>query len=95
MPSSRSIIMTIDYTRRFIRMFDKLNVSERNRFIERLELWTIDSRHPMLNDHSLKGRLSGARSFNVGGDLRAVYRLLNDGKLAVFDLIGTHSQLYG
>lgn len=87
--------MKVDYTKRFIKMYRKLRPAEQERFIVRLRMWKANPAHPLLNDHGLKGRFAGARSINIGGDLRAVYRLLNRGQLALFDLIGTHHQLYG
>jgi addiction module RelE/StbE family toxin len=87
--------MRINFSKRFFKQLEKLNRAKQELFWERLELWKDNPAHSMLNDHALKGRFAGARSINVGGDLRAVYRLLNGGRLALFDLIGTHHQLYG
>lgn len=87
--------MRTDFTKRFFKQLGKLNRAKQDLFWERLAMWQANPAHPMLNDHGLKGRFTGARSINIGGDLRAVYRLLNRGHLALFDLIGTHHQLYG
>jgi mRNA-degrading endonuclease YafQ of YafQ-DinJ toxin-antitoxin module len=87
--------MKINFSKRFFKQLRKLNWAKQDLFWQRLELWRDNPDHPMLNDHALKGRFAKARSINIGGDLRAVYRLFHSGKLALFDLIGTHHQLYG
>lgn len=35
------------------------------------------------------------RSIDIRGDLRAVYVLQDDDQVALFVLVGTHTQLYG
>jgi len=41
--------------------------------------------------------MEGYRSINITGDWRALYTIKGDGKggeIAVFEILGTHSQLY-
>jgi len=46
-----------------------------------------------LRDHQLKGKYKQYRSINITGDYRALYLLRGDE--AIFDVVDTHSQLYG
>lgn len=86
--------MKIEYSRRFIKQFQKLRPAERDRFEKRLLLWQVDPGHSSLHVHQLQGKFKGFYSLNVGGDLRAIYKLLGS-QMVLFDLIGTHSELYG
>lgn len=67
-------------------------------FAIRYVLFEKDPYNRRLRNHALKGKLAGFRSINVTGDWRALYTVKNDGKggqIAVFETLGTHSQLYG
>jgi addiction module RelE/StbE family toxin len=86
--------MTIKYSRRFRKQFQKLRLNEQKRFWKRLELVKDDPFSVQLNHHVLRGKYAGLHSINVGGDLRALYIEKGD-ELILFELIGTHSQLYG
>lgn len=78
----------------FERQFKKLPASIRAKFIERVELFVVDSRQLLLNDHALTGEWAGYRSINIAGDYRAVYRETRAG-IVEFVAIGTHHELYG
>ena len=86
--------MTIKYSKRFRKQFQKRRSNEQDRFWDRLEIFKIDPHAKELNHHMLTGKYSGFHSISVGGDLRALYYEI-DGDIILFDLIGTHSQLYG
>ncbi|PIP31366.1 hypothetical protein COX24_04015 [bacterium (Candidatus Gribaldobacteria) CG23_combo_of_CG06-09_8_20_14_all_37_87_8] len=47
----------------------------------------------MLNNHPLRGNYVDYRSINITGDLRAVFKLINENE-AIFVRVGTHSELY-
>jgi addiction module RelE/StbE family toxin len=81
-------------SRAFNRMFKKLSLSVRERFIERAELFVHNARHPLLHDHALTGEWIGHRSINVTGDYRAVYKEITNDTFE-FVAIGTHHQLFG
>lgn len=81
-------------SRSFGRMFQKLHIDVREKFIERAQLFVVDSRNPLLNDHALTAQWAGHRSINVTGDYRAVYRELIP-NVFEFVAIGTHHQLFG
>ncbi len=83
----------IQFTKDFTRQFKKLKSTQQTRFYERLELFKNNPSDRVLRDHALKGNYIGYRSIDIQGDLRALYYIQND-KIIIFALIGTHSQLY-
>jgi len=84
----------IRFTKRFLKQLSKLTPAQEARFYNRLRLWQIDPVSPQLRHHALAGKLKGFYSINVTGDIRALYRVHED-TIYVYELIGTHSQLYG
>ena len=85
--------MKISYSKNFIKQSKKLNKPVREKLIQRIELFTNNPLDSELNNHPLKGKYKKYRSINITGDFRALY-LVQD-EYIVFDLVGTHSQLYG
>jgi len=85
--------MNISYSKNFMKQAKKLNQPVRHKLLEKIELFSKNSLDPELNNHPLKGKYKQYRSINVTGDFRALY--LTQGDLIIFDLVGTHSQLYG
>ena len=71
----------------------KLAPETRKRLIERIELFSDNPLNPILRNHALKGKYKEYRSIDVSGDIRALY--LQKEHEAIFDAVGTHSQLYG
>ena len=49
--------------------------------------------YPLLNDHALKGDQSGRRSFSITGDIRVIYRKMDESTVLLLD-IGSHNQVY-
>ncbi len=84
----------IQFTKGFTKQFKKLRETQQNRFYERLDLFKKNPNDKVLRDHALKGSYKGYRSIDIQGDLRALY-YIKDGRVIIFALIGTHSQLYG
>jgi YafQ family addiction module toxin component len=85
--------MTISYSKNFIREAKKLNKQQRQKLQERIEIFSENPLHPVLRNHSLKGKYKAYRSIDIAGDIRALYLQKEDE--AIFDTVGTHSQLYG
>ena len=85
--------MNIRFHQNFVRQYRKLKAEQKRKFKERRDLFLIEPYHPLLNNHALHGTYMGYRSINIGGDLRAVYRRL-DNDTALFAAIGRHSALY-
>ena len=87
-------IRRIDYSNKFIKDLKKAPQKIKISFRGRLETYLSDKFHPLLNNHSLKGRYEKYRSINVTGDWRAIFREIDGGSVVYFDRLGTHSQLY-
>ncbi len=85
--------MNIDTHRAFDKAYAKLNEAQKKRTKIRLRLFRRDPSALLLNNHALKGKYHGFRSINIGGDLRIIYKHINDDAALLVD-IGTHSQLY-
>jgi addiction module RelE/StbE family toxin len=85
--------MNVSYSKNFIRVAKKLSPQQRQKLLERIKIFSDNPLHPILRNHALKGRYKNYRSIDVTGDTRALY--LQQAKEAIFDMVGTHSQLYG
>ena len=85
--------MKVIFHKNFRKEFKKLKQSEQKRALSRINIFQNDPFDEILNNHELKGRLSGFRSINLSGDLRAHYTLVSE-DTAFFVLLGTHSDLY-
>lgn len=85
--------MTLRFHREFDKQFRKLKARERTRVRERLALFLHQPYHPTLRNHALRGRYLDYRSISIGGDLRAIFKMVSEEEY-VFVTIGTHSQLY-
>ena len=81
-------------SRKFKKSFDKLPKVVKQQFSERRKLFESEPYHPLLHNHSLTGKYSDCRSFNVKGDFRTVFEQLDSETVHLID-IGTHNQLYG
>lgn len=86
----------IDYSRKFLKQLKNSPIEIKVAFRKRLELFLQDPFHPQLNNHALTGKFSGYRSINVTGDWRAIFSEFVDesGRAVIFEIVGTHSQLY-
>ncbi len=85
--------MIVRYSKNFVKQYDKLSAKTQGSVLERLELFRQNPLTPKLRNHQLQGKNKVYRSINITGDVRALYLLRDDE--AIFDAVGTHSQLYG
>jgi mRNA interferase YafQ len=85
--------MKITYSKEFIKQAERLSPKLQVQLYERIMLFRENPLNPQLRNHALKGKYSAYRSINITGDLRAIY--LQEDDEAIFDKVGTHSQLYG
>lgn len=85
--------MIISFHRDFTKSFKRMPRKTQNKFQERLIIFEEDEFNTILNNHSLTGKYKGYRSFNVTGDLRAVFR--REEERVIFVKIDFHSNLYG
>ncbi len=85
--------MRVAYSKNFIKQSKKLSPDLRTKLVSRIVTFVKNPLDPTLRNHALKGKHSGYRSIDITGDIRALYLQNNDE--AIFDAVGTHSQLYG
>lgn len=85
--------MTVSYSKNFVKQAKLLSPATRKKLLVRIEIFNENPLHPTLRNHQLKGKYKEYRSIDVTGDIRALY--LQKDNEAIFDTVGTHSQLYG
>ena len=85
--------MTIQFHRNFEKQYRKLRSSQQKKVQERLSLFLKNQFDTILNNHPLRGKYQDYRSVNVGGDLRAIYKMVSDTE-SIFVAVGTHNKLY-
>lgn len=86
-------MIKVRFTSKFKKQYNKVNNKIQRAFDSRLAMLLEDSNNPTLKNHALIGEYKGCRSININGDWRAVYSQYSDEEI-VFEVIGTHSQLY-
>ena len=84
--------MNIVYHKIFLKDYKQLSPTQKEKLEKRLRLFFLDEFNPILNNHPLKGKYLGYRSINVTGDLRAIYKKIDN--TALFVTIDSHSNLY-
>lgn len=75
-----------------IKEITKKNPKLSNKIQKQLKFFSVDSKHPSLKTHKLKGGLSSRWSISIEGNMRMIYYL--DSNEAVFFDIGTHDEVY-
>ena len=86
--------MNIFFHRNFKKQYQKNSQKIKQRFKERINIFSKDPFDPLLHNHALAGHLEGYRSIDITGDVRAIYKVLDEDTVE-FALIGTHHELYG
>lgn len=86
------IKMEVRLSPRFRKQYKKADGKIKTAFNKRLRLFKDNPHDPLLNNHSLSGKFKGFRSINITGDWRAIYSKHKE--TIIFELLGTHSQLY-
>lgn len=86
--------MKIGYSKQFIKSAKKLSEKEKLQLHARISMFAKHPTHPLLRNHALSGAYKQYRSINITGDIRALYLSVSEQEV-VFDIVGTHSQLYG
>ncbi|MFT5179681.1 MAG: addiction module RelE/StbE family toxin [Candidatus Paceibacteria bacterium] len=80
-------------SKQFDKSFSKLPKKIKDKSLKQFELFIFDPADVRLNNHSLNGKWSKYRSINITGDIRAIYKFV-DQNVARFVEIGSHSELY-
>lgn len=88
--------MVIKFSRKFSKQDTKADKKIKLAFNQRLKIFFKNKSHPRLYNHPLKGKLNGYRSISITGDWRAIYSESEKkrGKIVIFEMLGTHGQLY-
>ena len=90
--------MSIKYSATFKKQYKKSPKKIQEKVKVRISLFVQDPTNQLLNNHALTGKFQGYSSINISGDWRAIYSIRLDLKSKqeyYFELVGTHSQLYG
>jgi len=85
--------MKICFHKNFDKQFGKLRANEKKKVEERLQIFLENPFNPILENHPLKGKYTDYRSINITGDLRAIYKFLNENE-CIFIAVDNHSNLY-
>lgn len=85
--------MKIKYSRKFKKQYQKAPEKIKKAFKNRRNLFIKNPQNSILNNHKLKGILKNFRSINITGDWRALYSQPKQ-SVVIFEVLGTHSQLY-
>lgn len=89
--------MIIKQSKEFEKHFKKRILPSKSlvkKFEERVLLFLKDPVHPLLKNHKLTGKKIGYWSFSITGNIRAIYKISEDGNIVHFFDIGTHNQVY-
>jgi len=86
--------MKIIFHKNFEKQYKKLPKNIKLKVKERNILFMKEPYNPLLNNHTLSGGYIGYRSINITGNIRIVYRFLDE-NIILFTEVGTHSELYG
>jgi addiction module RelE/StbE family toxin len=86
----------IDFSKRFDKQLKHAPLEIQKSFRNKFALFLQNQFHPQLNNHALTGKLKDRRSINITGDWRAIYSSSdgNGNHVILFEILGTHSQLY-
>ena len=85
--------MNVRFHKNFEKQYKKLRKKDQQKVQKKLELFLKNPFNIQLNNHSLKGKYTDYRSINITGDLRAIYKFINE-KECIFVVIDNHSNLY-
>lgn len=85
--------MKIVYSKQFVKQYKNLTPKLQRQTKARIEFWKEHPGDPTLRLHKLKGKLSNFYSINITGDIRALYEIIG-GDVYLYEMIGSHSQLY-
>lgn len=86
--------MKIVYSKKFIKQLRKQLARTQELFYARITIFEDDPNNSLLRNHALRGSLKGFYSINITGDIRALYQVIGE-EVYLYDMIGSHSQLYG
>lgn len=89
--------MKVKFGRKFVKQYDKADQKIKNAVKKRVAIFRTNQLFPILKNHQLTGKYSIYRSINITGDWRALYTQYRNEEgetVVLFEILGTHSQLY-
>jgi len=86
-------MITLSINKLFEKKAGKLDKKIKLALAERLEFFTHNPFHPLLNNHALHGKRKSERSINITGDYRLIYEVVGTNMVRLLD-IDTHTNLY-
>lgn len=86
--------MTIRYSKKFKKQYKKLSPKLQQKTKTGITLWARNPNDESLRLHKLSGKMNRFYSIDITGDLRALYEKAGD-EVYLYQMVGTHSQLYG
>jgi len=86
--------MRVVFKKSFVKKLDKCSEKIKIQIFGRLKIFRENPNDLLLSRHRLSGKLARYESINLSGDLRAIFVFYAEDDLAVFYLLGTHSELY-
>jgi len=87
------MIYAIEYSRRFIRTFSKIEAALQGEVVEKVELLKKSTNHRRLKVHKLTGKLKGIWSFSVNYRIRITFAKPRK-NVIVLETVGTHDEVY-
>ena len=85
--------MKIIFHKNFEKQYVKLSKSLKTKVKARIVIFQGEQYNIILNNHALHGKFTGYRSLNATGDIRIIYKMV-DNNSVIFTDIGSHSKLY-
>ena len=85
--------MQFIYSRRFKKEFSLSPAKIQKMVGARLNIFSQNTNHPILNNHFLSGEYSDCRSINITGNYRIILQIIDD-NICYLIALGTHSKLY-
>ena len=78
----------------FTKDYKNLSNSDKEVVDECLKLFVLNPFNPILQNHSLRGKLKGSFAIKVKYDLRVIYKKEKDFVLVILVAVGKHSDVY-
>jgi addiction module RelE/StbE family toxin len=82
-------MLTVKYTKTFLKRFKKFDSYFQNEIIEKIELSKDKNNHKRLEVHKLKAKYKGFNSFSVNRKDRILFEFENS-KTVIFHDVGSH-----
>lgn len=86
--------MKIRFHKKFVKQYSKLSIRQKDKVDGTIDLFEANPFVAQLNNHALKGKMSGRGAICAGGDLRLIFKEYDKYALVLFLEVGSHNQVY-